>query len=68
MSLIYLYFGSVRDFDENIFWMYGWVFNFKIGKVREGVLDKRLLEFFCINNRFVGWEMCYGYILKMEFL
>lgn len=55
MSLIYWYFGIVRDFNENIFCMYGWVFNFKIGVVREGMLDKRFFEFFCINYRFVGW-------------
>ena len=68
MSSTHLHPGSVRDPDENIPRMYGWAFNLKTGKVREGVLDKRPSEFPCINNRFVGREMRYGYTSKMESL
>ena len=68
MSSTYWYPGTSRDPNENIPPMYGWAFNLKTGAVREGMLDKRPSEFPCINHRFVGRQMRYGYTSRMASL
>ncbi|NEQ38261.1 MAG: 9-cis-epoxycarotenoid dioxygenase [Okeania sp. SIO3I5] len=68
MSSTHVYPGTLRDPNENIPRMYGWAFNLKTGAVREGMLDKRPSEFPCINHRFVGGEMRYGYTSRMASL
>ncbi|MGB3511407.1 MAG: carotenoid oxygenase family protein [Microcoleaceae cyanobacterium] len=68
ISSTHLYAGNFKDPNENIPRMYGWAFNLKTGAVREGMLDKRPSEFPCINHRFLGREMRYGYTSRMASL
>lgn len=68
MNLINVFVINESDcfFDGDIFYLYCWWFNLKIGGVKEEKLDDVVFEFFCVNEKLLGWKVWYGYLVRME--